>query len=64
MYVIQVTPSNKNFPVHIWKEGGEFFTKFGADRQAKQMRKMKDLNDKRKKFYDKVEVIPNPVILN
>jgi hypothetical protein len=64
MYVIQVTPSNKNFPKHIWKEGGEFFTKLGAERHAKQMRRMKAFNNKRRKFYDKVEVVPNPLILN
>lgn len=59
MFIIHVTPANKNFKPHIWQEGGEFFTKNGAEFQAKQMRKMKDLYDKNKKFYDKVKVIPN-----
>ena len=62
-YIIKVTPANKNFPEHIWEEGGGFYTKSGAEFQAGQMRVMKDF-DNRKKFYDKVEVIPNPVTQN
>jgi len=58
-YVIEVTPSNKNFPKHIWKEGGIFSEKHTAEFQAAQMRKMKCEYDGRKNFYSKVEVILN-----
>jgi len=51
MFVIHLTPQSTGFKPHIWKEGGEFFTKKGAEFHAKQIRKMKDL-------YKKVVVIP------
>ena len=56
-YVIHLTPKSKKFPPHVWKEGGEFFTKEGAEFHADQIRNMKDL-------YKEVKVVPNPVKYN
>lgn len=49
MFVIKLTPTWTN-KAHVWKEGGEFQTKKGAEFHAKQIRKMKDR-------YKKVEVV-------
>lgn len=60
MYYIKVTPANKNFQPHLWKEGGLnglFPKKETAEFYANQMKNMKDLYDKRKKFYSKIEVL-------
>ena len=57
MYVIELTPKSKDYPKHIWKEGGEFNCHMGAEFHASQIRKIKGL-------YKKVEVIINPLRLN
>lgn len=57
MYAIKVTPTNKAFKPHIWKEGGEFQTVKSAEFQAKQLRKMKAIFGKGKQ-YANVEVLP------
>lgn len=54
MLVIHLTPKNNSFKPHVWKEGGSFHTKDGAEFHAKQIRKMKDM-------YEEVVVIPKPV---
>ena len=56
-YVIKVTPKDKKYKPHIWKEGGEFFSEEGAEFHAKQMRNMKN-------FYKEVKVVLNPVRYN
>ena len=56
MYQIKLVPRSKHFKPHIWKEGGDFFTKEGAEFQARQIRKMKDL-------YKEVIVLPKKEVI-
>lgn len=56
MYQIKVTPANKRFAPHIWKEGGVIPTNESADHYAHQLRIMKAIDGKGK-MYDKVEVV-------
>lgn len=57
-YYIKITPSDKRWPSHVWKEGGLFDTPEVAEQHASRIRKMKDEYDVRKKKYSKVEVLP------
>lgn len=56
-YYIYVAPANKNFPPHVWKEGGIYTSKNLANQYAEQLRQNKQEHDERKNFYDKVDVI-------
>lgn len=55
-YCIKVTPVGRTNS-HILHELGVFSNKQTANHYAKETRKCRDLYDKRKKFYSKVEVV-------